>query len=123
MKDMLPAITAEIGKLVYFLVRAVPLLILMLVPGINLIASILWLAFGVWFMAVEYADYTMGNHGIVPKKQRQILRKQPLGALAFGAASSLLMIIPLVNLAAMPASVAGGTLYWVRNLSSEDLTD
>ncbi|MCP4270987.1 MAG: sulfate transporter CysZ, partial [Gammaproteobacteria bacterium] len=48
---------------------------------------------------------------------RKKLRAQPIQALAFGAGASLLMMIPILSFAAMPASVAAGTMYWVRNLN------
>ena len=46
----------ELRKLSYFLPRAIGLLILSLIPGLNLIATPLWLLFGVWMMAVQYID-------------------------------------------------------------------
>lgn len=119
LKDTVPAIMGELGKLSYFLVRAIPILILMLIPGVNVVASVLWLMLGFWFLTIEYADYTMANHGLMPKEQRQLLRKQPIRVLAFGSAASLLMLIPVLNFAAMPATVAGGTKYWVKHLQKK----
>lgn len=116
MDEILPAIAGELGKLWYFVVRAVPVLILMVIPGIGAIGSLLWLLLGFWFLTIEYIDYPLGNHLIRPAEQRRLLRKHPLITWSFGAGSSLLMMIPLLNLAAMPASVAGATLLWVRNL-------
>ncbi|MCP4271360.1 MAG: sulfate transporter CysZ [Gammaproteobacteria bacterium] len=116
-KDLIPSMMREISKLSYFLTRAIPILILMLIPGVNVIGSVIWLLFGFWFLTIEYADYTMENHGIHPKDQRKKLRAQPIQALAFGAGASLLMMIPILSFAAMPASVAAGTMYWVRHLN------
>ncbi len=122
-KDLIPSMMREISKLSYFLTRAIPILILMLIPGVNVIGSVIWLLFGFWFLTIEYADYTMDNHGIHPKDQRKKLRAQPIQALAFGAGASLLMMIPLLSFAAMPASVAAGTMYWVRVLNSSVTPD
>jgi len=114
MGEILPAITGELGKLWYFAVRALPILVMMVIPGLNALASLLWILLGFWFLAIEYLDYPMGNHRIRPRQQRRWLRQRPLQGWAFGAAANLLMLIPVVNLAAMPASVAGATLFWLK---------
>ena len=114
-----PAVAGEIGKIVYFLIRAVPLLILLLIPGINVIAGIAWVVFGFWFLAIEYADYPMGNHDIVPAAQRQQLRARRLKALAFGAGVTVMMLVPGLQFAAMPAAVAGATRLWVADLAPQ----
>ena len=110
--DILPSLFMELRKIVYFLVRALPLLLLFLIPGIQLIAPLLWIAFSAWFLALEYLDYPMGNHGLKFKQQLGQLKRLRLLALGFGGAVNLLMLIPLLNLVAMPAAVAGATLLW-----------
>lgn len=114
-----PAISGEIGKIVYFASRAIPLLVLFLVPGLNILASIGWVVFGLWFLAIEYADYPMGNHAIKPKQQREYLRRRRLKSLAFGAGVTTMMLIPILQLAAMPAAVAAATRLWVDDLKPE----
>ncbi len=120
MAEIVPAITGELGKIWYFILRAVPVLILMIIPGLNAIGSLLWLLLGFWFLSIEYVDYPMGNHHIRPAEQRRLLRKRPFQTWAFGAAANLLMMIPVVNLAAMPASVAGATLWWARSVNRQN---
>jgi CysZ protein len=115
-----PAISGEIGKIIYFLTRALPLLLLFFVPGINVLVSLAWLLFGFWFLAVEYADYPMGNHALKPAEQRQHLRSKRLKSLFFGAGTTVMMLIPVVQLAAMPAAVAGATRLWVDDFSDSD---
>ncbi len=104
----------EIRKLGYFVVRAIPLLLLFLIPGVNLFAPLLWALFSAWMMAVEYADYPMGNHGLQGKEQRRRLGEKRLLALGFGGATLLATMIPLVNFLVMPAAVAGATAMWVE---------
>jgi len=120
MGEILPAVAGEIGKLWYFAVRAVPVLILMVIPGINAVGSVLWILLGFWFLTIEYIDYPMGNHQIRPRDQRRLLRRHPLHSWAFGAGASLLMMIPVVNFAAMPATVAGATRLWLKRFSKGD---
>ena len=109
-----PAIFGEVQKLTHFVLLAIPVLILFVVPGVNAIAPELWLLLGLWFLTLEYCDYPMGNHGIRPRKQRQMLAHRRLHSLAFGAGATVLMMTPVLQLAAMPATVAGATRFWVE---------
>jgi CysZ protein len=115
-RDIIPSLLSELRKLVYFLLRAIPLGLLFLIPGINLAAPFLWGLFSAWMLAIEYADYPMANHLLHFAEQRKRLRPRRLLALGFGGASLLLTMIPVVNFIAMPASVAGATALWVREL-------
>jgi CysZ protein len=110
---------AELRKVLYFLRWTVPFLFLFLVPGINVFAPFLWLAFSAWMLAVEYLDYPMGNHGIRFSEQRRRLRKRPMLSLSFGAGVLLLTLIPVLNFLAMPAAVAGATALWVEALAGD----
>lgn len=107
-----PAVRSELIKLRYFLIRALPLLLLFLIPGINVIAPILWTMFGIWYLALEYGDYPMANNGLEFKEQHTHNKKIRLAALGFGGGLTLLMMIPVLNFAAMPAAVAGATAMW-----------
>lgn len=123
LRDFLPSIVSELRKLLYFVLRAIPLLVLFLVPGINLVAPFLWLAFSAWFLALEYGDYPMGNHGILFREQHARMRRIRLNALGFGAGITLLMAVPGLNFLAMPAGVAGATALWVRELADTPAED
>jgi len=116
MRDVLPSLLSELRKMGYFLLRAIPLLILFLIPGLNLAAPFLWMAFSAWFMAVEYGDFPMANHGLKFKQQHQRLKQSRLTALAFGGSLTLMMMIPVLNFFAMPAAVAGATVFWHERL-------
>jgi len=93
---------------------SVPFLLLFLIPGINLIAPFTWLAFSAWMLAVEYADYPMGNHGLRSDEQKQRLGNKRLLSLGFGGAVTVATMIPVVNFLVMPAAVAGATAMWVK---------
>jgi len=103
----------------HFVKLAIPVLILMAIPGVNAIGSALWIVLGFWFLTIEYIDYPMGNHQIRPREQRRRLRKHPFHSWAFGAGANLLMAIPVLNFAAMPATVAGATRLWLEIYSKE----
>ena len=115
----MPALLSELRKQGYLVLRAIPVLILLLIPGINVIATVLWLLLGFWFLALEYADYPMGNHGLSFKRQRALLAGKKVNTLGFGAGVSLLMFIPILNLAAMPIAVAGATILWVEQFKKK----
>lgn len=110
------ALASEIGKLWYLLSRALPILVLFLIPGINIIALPLWLALGCWFLALEYADYPMANHGVEGSAQRDRLKARRLDALAFGAGVMTMTLIPGLNFLAMPAGVVGATRLWLERV-------
>jgi CysZ protein len=120
LKDIPRTLASELRKLSYFVLRALPLLLLFAIPVVNLAAPFLWIAFTAWYTALEYADFPMGNHRILFKEQHQRLRRIRLNALGFGGGITLLMAIPLVNFLAMPAGVAGATLLWHRELSGQE---
>ncbi|MFG0380028.1 sulfate transporter CysZ [Pseudomonas sp. zbq_18] len=107
----------ELRKLAYFLPRAIPLLILTFIPGLNLIAAPLWILFGVWMMAVQYIDYPADNNKLGWNEMLAWLREKRWQSLGFGGATYLALMIPFVNILVMPAAVAGATLFWVRERS------
>lgn len=109
---ILPTILSELRKLGYFLIRALPLLLLFVIPVVNIAAPFLWLLFSAWFLALEYGDYPMGNHGLEFKEQHKQMKQFRFTALGFGGGVTLLMMIPLLNFVAMPAAVVGATLFW-----------
>jgi CysZ protein len=119
-RGIVPMLINELGKISYFLLRVLPLLILFVIPVANLAAPFLWAYFMAWMLSLEYADYPMDNNGIRFKQVRQRLAQRRLTSMGFGGTATLCSFIPLLNLLVMPAAVAGATLYWVRELKIED---
>lgn len=111
-KIVLPTILSELRKLAWILPRALFFLILFLIPGVNLVAPVLWFLFGAWCLAIEYSDYPLGNRAQGFGQQYPQLKARRMNAYGFGAGVTLLMAIPIINLAAMPAAVAGATRMW-----------
>ena len=107
---------AELRKLGYFLLRALPLLILFVIPVINIVAPFVWMAFSAWMLTLQYADYPLANHRIAFRQQRELLAQRRPLALGFGAAVLVIMLIPVLNFLIMPAAVIGATLMWVEQL-------
>lgn len=114
----------EMRKLGYFLPRALGLLILSLIPGVNIIAAPLWVIFNIWMMAVQYIDYPADNNKVSWTVMLQWLRSQRFLSLGFGGITYLALMVPIFNLIAMPAAIAGATLLWVdhRQVDSPQTT-
>lgn len=104
----------ELAKLLYYLPRVIFLLLLTLIPGLQLLAPLLWFLFAAWMMAIQYCDYPMDNNGVPFKAMRRQLKARRGTVLGFGALTSLGLTLPGINLVVMPAAVAGATLLWVE---------
>ena len=104
-------VSAELKRATYLLTRAIPLVILSFIPGLNVLAPFLWALFGAWGMALEYCAYPLENAGVLFTEQQQLLKSVRLGALSFGGVAALAITIPVLNILSAPAAVIGATLY------------
>jgi len=103
---------AELKRIGYLGTRALPLLILSIIPGINVLAPFLWALFGAWGMALEYLAYPLENQGVLFSEQKELVKSVRLGALSFGGLAVLGLTIPVLNIIVAPAAVIGATLYF-----------
>ena len=111
---------AEVRKLGYFAVRAVPLLLLFVIPVVNVLAPVAWFLFGAWTLSQEYLDAPLGNRGLRFPDQRPVLGQRRWTVLGFGAAAAVATAIPVLNFLVLPAAVAGATSLAVARLPRED---
>jgi CysZ protein len=107
-------------KIAYYGLLLVPVLILSLIPGLNLLAPFAWLLFGSWVLAVEFLEVPLANDGRDFRTVRRTLAGHRVTALAFGAGATVLTLIPLLNLLVVPAAVVGATQVWVRELAGAE---
>ena len=107
-------LASEVRKLAYIIAWGIPVLILMIIPGVNVIGSFLWLLFSAWMLAVAYVDYPMANHGLHFAEQRARLRDKRWISLGFGGTIMFALAIPVINFLIVPWAVAGATLMWVE---------
>jgi CysZ protein len=110
-QPIMKVLLAEAKRLWYILIRMLPLLILFVIPGINIIASIIWAIFGAWSLAMEFMAYPLENEGLLFLEQKALLKTVRLGALSFGGLTMLGLTLPLLNILIGPAAVVGATVF------------
>jgi CysZ protein len=111
-QPLIKVMMAEAKRAGYLLTRALPLVIVSFIPGINVIAPFLWALFGAWGMALEYLAYPLENSGVLFSEQKQLIKSIRLGALSFGGVAVMGLTIPVLNIIVAPAAVIGATIYF-----------
>jgi CysZ protein len=106
----------EFRKLFYIAIRAIPLLLLFLIPGINAFAPFIWFMFGAWMFAIEYLDYPMGNRNLTFKQQLVLIKQNRYICIGMGMGLMIMTIVPGLNFFAMPVGVAAATAVWTEHL-------
>lgn len=119
-KNIVPELMSELKKLGYITIRALPLLLLFIIPGINIFAPILWILFSAWVLALEYLEFPMSSHGMLFDKIRARLGRSRLATLSFGGSIVLLTVIPVINFFIMPIAVAGACVFYAEQLIEEN---
>jgi len=106
----------EMRKFAHYLPRALVVLIVSFVPGLNTLAPLLWFLLGAWMMSLQFVDYPMDNHRLPFSEVQEACAARRLSSLSFGATVAFVSGIPLVNLIVIPAAVIGATLLWCEEL-------
>ena len=109
------ALREELRRMAFFLAVVFPLVAIgFVVPGAQLVTGPAILAFTLLFLPLDYASYTLDRRRIPFRVKRSwVLKNAPVMA-GFGGAAFLICSVPLLNLAAMPLLVVGGTLLALR---------
>ena len=82
--EILRSLKSEFHKFIYFMVRALPLLILFIIPMVNAVAPFVWMLFCSWLMALEYLDFPMSNQGMHFPDIRERLKSRRHLSIGFG---------------------------------------
>lgn len=112
LQDVKVTILSELKKWGYYLLWAIPLLLLSLL--LSPLAPVIWFVFGAWLFSVEYLDYPLSNRGLTFSDTRRIVASQRAMTLGYGCAVTIATLIPLVNFIVMPIAVAGATAMSVE---------
>ncbi len=110
-------ILREIYKLLYYLPMAAFVLLLSFIPGLNVVAPVLWVLLGAWMMSIQYVDYPMDNHQLGFADVKEAVRQRRLSSMGFGGMVALCAGIPIVNFFVVPSAVVGATLLWCKELA------
>jgi len=119
LQQVLPAMRNELRKLFYFVKWSVPFLILLVIPGINVIGTVLWFLYSAWMLNMEYLEYPLSQDNADFKWQLQQLRKHKILSLSFGSVVSTATLIPIANFLVMPAAIAGATAIWMDHYHAD----
>ncbi|MCB1677760.1 MAG: sulfate transporter CysZ [Halioglobus sp.] len=111
-------ILRELAKLLYYVPMAVFVLLLSFVPGLNVVAPVLWFLLGAWMMSIQFVDYPMDNHQLSFADVKEAVRARRLSSMGFGGAVALCTGIPVINFFVVPAAVVGATLLWCEELGA-----
>lgn len=103
--------------LLYYLPRAIGLLILFFIPVVQIVMPVLWLYFNAWFMMLTYYDYPSDANRQSFSVMLASLRQQRALSIGFGGAVLFCSMVPVLNLVAIPAAVAGATKLWIESTS------
>jgi CysZ protein len=120
-KSIPRSIAREMFKLIYYVPRALALMVIGLIPVVNLFAAVLWFVFSAWMMSLQYVDYPSDNSRQSFSDLKRYLQSRRLTALGFGILAYLSSLVPLLNLVAVPASVCGATVFWVKETAVDNV--
>jgi CysZ protein len=98
-------------RLGFILIRVGAVFLLGLIPVVGVIALPVGLLLGAWLLALEFSDSPLGNWGWTLSQQRELVRANRAGFIAFGLTAMGLSLVPVLNFALIPAAVAGMTAY------------
>ncbi|KPK34486.1 MAG: hypothetical protein AMK70_07355 [Nitrospira bacterium SG8_35_1] len=112
--SVLPSFMSEFKKIAYFMLLGGTTFLILLIPGLNALAPILWLFFTSWMMSLEYIAYPMENHNMFFATTRTRLKSMRALSLGFGMAVMFCSMVPLINFVIMPAAVCGATALWLE---------
>ncbi len=117
---ILAALINECRKLLYIACRAIPLLLLFIIPIIQLAAPAIWVIFAAWIMAIEYMEYPLGNHEMEFHDVRQWVSENRNFSLGFGLGVSMFTAIPIVNFLAMPVAITSATKIYLEKVATKN---
>ncbi|CAA0081101.1 Sulfate transporter CysZ [BD1-7 clade bacterium] len=102
------AVMREIQKFVASLKWLILMIVLLFIPGLNVLTILI----SGWLMAIQYLDYPADNHEVPFKRLLNTMGKDRFPAWGFGLSISLVSMIPLANLVIVPAAICGATCLW-----------
>ena len=110
-KEALMSIRSSVVVVLLYALLMGPVLLLNVVPVVGSVtATVLGVAVGAFFLALEFADAVLARHGYALRERIRLLRRNWPLAGGFGLSTSMLLWIPFLNVLCIPIAVVGGTL-------------
>lgn len=107
----------EWQKICYFTPRSLLLIVLsavaLFIPILNLAMPVVIFVWGAWCLAIQFCDYAADNQCTSFKELKQQLAQRKGLSLSFGGSCAGASMVPIFNILAIPAAVAGGTALWL----------
>lgn len=114
------ALQREWTKLLYNFPRMLGILLLAIVlsfvPLVNLLVPVITFLWAAWSMAIQFIDYPADNDQVDFQPMLNAMRKKRSECLWFGGITTFLLSIPVINVIAVPAAVAGATKLWLEQV-------
>jgi CysZ protein len=110
-QPLVQVMVGELKRVLYILIRFLPLLVLLVIPVVNIVAPFVFTLFSAWCLAMEFMAYPLENEGLLFVEQKELLKTARLGILGFGGITMLGLTLPVLNIIVGPAAVIGATLY------------
>lgn len=101
-------------RLGFVVLRVAGVFLIGLIPVVGIIAVPVGVLLGAWLLALEFSDGPIGNWAWEPTRQHAFMHAHRGGMIAFGLSVMALSLVPVLNLALIPAAVAGMTAYCLR---------
>ncbi|QFY44756.1 sulfate transporter CysZ [Candidatus Methylospira mobilis] len=111
------SIASELRRLRFSAGWGLALLLIMLIPGVNMLAPPLALAFFAWSLAIEYSGYALEARDATFDEQLALLKKRRIEWLSFGGLVLAGLTIPVFSVIVPPAAVVAATLLIGKNES------
>lgn len=105
------SIGREIRKFISNLKWLLLLLVLLFIPGVNILSVLI----GSWLLAVEYLDFPADNRGMSFSDSLRKIKGKRISSLIFGLSITFVSMIPILNFIVVPAAICGSTALWHRD--------
>jgi len=120
--DILRSFRVGIGKLILYAAGLLALLPLNLLPVIGSgLYGVLAGIYTLFFLGWEYVDYSMERWKFTFRLKVKNSFRNGSAFIGFGAGASLMLFVPVINLAAIPLCVIGATLLFCDLKKQENL--
>jgi CysZ protein len=120
--DILRSLKVGIGKLLLYVGGLLALLLLNLIPFVgSALYGALVMVYTLFFLGWEYVDYSMERWKFRFRVKVKNSFRNASAFIGFGAGASLMLFVPVVNLAAIPLCVIGATLLFCDLKKQEKL--